>query len=261
MIRLRSALGKETCGAAPRPGAPLSLATFADTAHFTGMAMPLSTELRAVFLNRPLRWALILGAIAAIALAYMPGPLTSLTRGLIAWDVALVTYIVVLLHKMRNVEPDVIAKHSAENDEGRFFILIASLIAVVISLAVIVAEAAEAAVGSKFVHVAFVFVTVAISWLFVHTMFAAHYTHEFYGPDDDGEGTREGLMFPECDKPDFWDFWHFALVIGVANQTADVQISSQSIRRIVTLHGIIAFVFNTVILALTINQAAGLFPN
>ncbi|MFT3727264.1 MAG: DUF1345 domain-containing protein [Terricaulis sp.] len=224
------------------------------------MAMPLSTELRAVFLNRPLRWALILGAAAAVAMAYVPGPLTTLTRALIAWDLGLLAYISVLVHKMRGIEPEAIAKHSAENDEGRFFILIASLIAVSISLAVIIAEAAEAAVGSKVVHVAFVFVTVAISWLFVHTMFAAHYTHEFYGPDDDGKGTRRGLMFPGCDAPDFWDFWHFALVIGVANQTADVQITSQSIRRIVTLHGIIAFVFNTVILALTINQAAGLFP-
>ena len=224
------------------------------------MAMPLSTELRAVFLNRPLRWAIILGALSAIVMAYAPGSLTTLTRALIAWDIGLSAYIGVLVHKMRDAEPDAIAKHSAENDEGRFFILIASLVAVVISLAVIIAEAAEAAVGSKVVHVAFVFVTVAISWLFVHTMFAAHYTHEYYGPDDDGKGTREGLMFPGCDQPDFWDFWHFALVIGDANQTADIQITSQSIRRIVTLHGIIAFVFNTVILALTINQAAGLFP-
>lgn len=225
------------------------------------MAMPLSTEFRAILHNRPLRWGIVFGALAAIGMHYAPWPLTSLTRGLVAWDVGLSVYIISLVHKMRGAEPDLIAKHAAENDQGRDFVLFASLIAVVISVIVIIAEAAEASGGSKAVHVGFIFFTVALSWLFIHTTFAAHYTHEYYGPDDDGEGTREGLIFPGCNRPDFWDFWHFALVIGVANQTADIQISSQSIRRIVTLHGIIAFVFNTVILALTINQAANLFPS
>src|SRR5262249_36036293 len=158
------------------------------------MAMPLSTELRAVFLNRPLRWAIILGVASAVALAYAPSQLTTLTRGLLAWDVALSVYLVVLVLKMRGVEPVDIAKHAAENDEGRNFVLFASLTAVVISLAVVIAEAAEAAVGSRLVHVAFVFITVTLSWLFVHTMFAVHYMHEFYGPDDDRKGTREGLL-------------------------------------------------------------------
>jgi len=242
-------------------GAPAPLATWSDAVHVGLMAMPLATELRAILRNRPLRWAIVFGVLTAIALNSIAGPLTGLTRGLVAWDVALSVYLIALVRKMRGVEPELIAKHAAENDQGRHFVLFLSLIAVVISVTVVIAEAAEATVGSRAAHVAFIFFTVALSWLFIHTTFAAHYTHEFYGPDDDGEGTREGLMFPGCDKPDFWDFWHFALVIGVANQTADIQISSQSIRRIVTLHGIIAFVFNTVILALTINQAADLFPN
>ena len=222
--------------------------------------MPLATEFRAVLHNRPLRWGIVFGALTAIAL-HFAGVLTGLTRGLVAWDVGLAVYIISLVHKMRGIEPEVIAKHAAENDQGRDFVLFASLIAVVISVTVVIAEAAEATVGSRAAHVGFIFFTVALSWLFIHTTFAAHYTHEFYGPDSDGEGTRGGLMFPGCEQPDFWDFWHFALVIGVANQTADIQITSQTIRRIVTLHGIIAFVFNTVILALTINQAADLFPS
>ena len=70
----------------------------------------------------------------------------------------------------------------------------------------------------------------------------------------------EGLLFPGDEKdPGYWDFVHFAFVIGVANQTADVQIASTSVRRLVTWHGIVAFVFNTVILALSINATASLF--
>jgi uncharacterized membrane protein len=107
-------------------------------------------------------------------------------------------------------------------------------------------------------HIAFVFATVALSWLFVHTSFAKHYAHEHFGPATKGD-IRKGLIFPGDQEPDFGDFMHFALVIGVAAQTADIQISTKPIRRVVTLHGVLAFVFNTVILALTINLAASLF--
>ena len=216
------------------------------------------TGLRAIARNRPLRWGLIVGALTALGLASMPGPLTALTRGLIAWDAGLSIYLIVLLSKMRGATPEHIAERAAETDQGRHFTLYVSLTGVVISVAVIVAEAGAAAIGPKAVHVAFVFLTVALSWLFIHTTFAAHYAHEYYGPGE-SRNVRGGLLFPGGEKPDFWDFWHFALVIGVANQTADVQITGKTIRRIVTLHGIMAFVFNTVILALTINLAAGLF--
>ncbi len=41
-------------------------------------------------------------------------------------------------------------------------------------------------------------------------------------------------------------------------QTADVQISSRKMRRLATAHGFISFVFNAVILALTVNFGASL---
>lgn len=215
------------------------------------------TGFLALLRNHPLRWSLIIGILAALGLSLYPSHLGALTRWLIAWDLAMIAYVLVLVLKMRGATPTDIAMHAADNDEGRAFILFVSLLSVAVSLVAIIAEARAGAQHAKALHIGFVFVTVALSWLFVHTTFATHYTHEFYGPDEDG--VREGLIFPGDEKPDFWDFWHFALVIGVANQTADVQISSKSIRHVVTLHGIAAFLFNTVILALTINLAAGLF--
>jgi uncharacterized membrane protein len=220
--------------------------------------MPLSTELRAIVQNRPLRWGLIAGIAAGLALAFAPNALGVLTRWLVAWDVALAVYLAVLIHKMIGASPEHMTKHAAETDEGRHFILFVSLAGVVVSIAAIFIEAGAQAQSDKALHVGFVMLTVPLSWLFVHASFATHYTHEYYGPLDGKEGVRKGLMFPGDEEPDFWDFWHFALVIGVANQTADVQISNKAIRRIVTLHGVAAFVFNTVILALTINLAAGL---
>ena len=99
--------------------------------------------------------------------------------------------------------------------------------------------------------------TVALSWTFVQVIFALHYAHRFYSADAKG-GDRKGLMFPGERTPDYWDFLHFAVIIGVANQTADVQIAERGLRRLSTLHSLTAFVFNTVILALAVNLAVSL---
>ena len=106
-------------------------------------------------------------------------------------------------------------------------------------------------------------VSVALSWCFIHLMFAQHYAHGFYAPGTTASGAksrkaRGGLLFPGEDEPDYWDFIHFSLIIGVACQTADVQIADRSLRRISSIHSVTAFVFNTVILALGVNFAVSL---
>jgi hypothetical protein len=99
--------------------------------------------------------------------------------------------------------------------------------------------------------------TVGLSWLYVHIIFALHYAHGFYAPRDDGKGDQGGLIFPGEEDADYWDFLHFALIIGVACQTADVQISDRGVRRLSSVHSLTAFVFNTVIVALAVNLAVG----
>jgi uncharacterized membrane protein len=217
--------------------------------------------LRALYRHTPLMLALAAGAATALALAFIPNDLITLTRTLIAWDVAVAVNLIAILVQTRDITPENMARHSEATDEGRYFVLFGSLLAVAASVTAIVLELqARLAPGLlKNLHVAFVMFTVALSWLFVHTTFAKHYAHEYFGPAGKG-AIRKGLLFPGDDKhPDFADFFHFAMVIGVANQTADIQIAAKPIRRIVTLLGVVAFVFNTVILALTINLAAGLF--
>ena len=210
------------------------------------------------------RKAILVGVAAGVAVALLlhalANALTPLTRGLAAWDAGIVGYLATLFWLLRHATPDRIAAKVAATDEGRFFILFISLLAFVLSIAAIVAEAGQAAAAhgaDKPARVAFVLITVALSWLFVHTTFANHYAHEYYGQSPANEA-RGGLIFPGDLDPNFWDFMHFALVIGVANQTADILISSKSIRNVVTVHGCIAFVFNTVILALAINFAASM---
>ena len=92
-----------------------------------------------------------------------------------------------------------------------------------------------------------------------HVTFAFRYAHEYYTSDvaPPPEFDR-GLEFPGEKRPDYLDFVYFALVLGMTFQVSDVQITSRKLRRLATLHGLIGFLYNTVILALTVNIAAGL---
>ena len=80
----------------------------------------------------------------------------------------------------------------------------------------------------------------------------------FTRPRADGDGPTGGLKFPEEERPDYLDFVYFAFVLGMTFQVSDVQITSRKLRRVATLHGLISFLFNTVIVAFTVNIAAGL---
>ena len=53
------------------------------------------------------------------------------------------------------------------------------------------------------------------------------------------------MKFPDDDKPDYWDFIYFSFVIGMTFQVSDVQVHQQGIRRLVTAHGFVSFLFNT----------------
>jgi uncharacterized membrane protein len=100
-------------------------------------------------------------------------------------------------------------------------------------------------------HAALAVTTIALSWTFIHVLFALHYAHDYYG-----SGTRaNGLIFPGDDKPDYWDFAYFAFVVGMTFQVSDVQVSNRLIRRLVVTHGALSFVFNTAILAVSVNLA------
>jgi uncharacterized membrane protein len=100
---------------------------------------------------------------------------------------------------------------------------------------------------------------VIISWWLVHTVFTMRYAHLYYTTDEGKKTPLGGLEFPGNDKePDYLDFVYFSFVVGMTFQVSDVEISSKQIRRLAWAHGLIAFAFNTAIVALSINVISGL---
>jgi uncharacterized membrane protein len=93
--------------------------------------------------------------------------------------------------------------------------------------------------------------TVLLSWALVHTLFALRYAHLYYA---DGAG---GIDFKTDDPPDFVDFAYMAFTVGMTFQVSDTDIQLRPIRRAVLRHALLAYVFGTVIIAVTINVIAG----
>lgn len=99
---------------------------------------------------------------------------------------------------------------------------------------------------------------VLLSWILLHTIFTIRYAHLYHDPNSLSTGSNVGgISFPSRKAPDYIDFAYFSFVIGMTFQGSDVQVDSRVIRRFVLLHSLISFVFNTIILALTINTIAG----
>jgi uncharacterized membrane protein len=100
---------------------------------------------------------------------------------------------------------------------------------------------------------------VPLGWLTLHTLAALHYEHVYYGKAE-GEGRRDegGLAFPRTSEPTAGDFLYHAFVVGMTAQVSDVQVLTPAMRRLTLAHGVVSFFFNTVILALAVNVAAGL---
>lgn len=222
-----------------------------------------------IFASRPrLFGASLIGAVAGLSLAQFAPGLPRVTDLVAGWDVMCLAYMLSVTAAMLDHSPDDIRAHAAREDEGRGLILGLVLVAAAASVAAIGAELGHAKAEHGLLEaadIALVIGTVALSWLMVQFVFALHYAHEYYdenraSPGRDRQGRdRQGLAFPGGEVPDYWDFMHFSIVIGVAAQTADVAFTSKALRRIGTVHSLAAFAFNTVIVALTINLLAGLF--
>jgi uncharacterized membrane protein len=173
-------------------------------------------------------------------------------RLLIGWDVALLLYLVATGAMMSGAKTAEIKQHADAQDEGAFALMVLTVAAAGASFGAIFAELAASKQDPGFGPQALAILTVLLSWTFTHTIFALHYAYEFYG-----EGTRaSGLKFPDNNRPDYWDFVYFSFVIGMTFQVSDVAVTVKSIRRSVLTHGIIAFFFNTAIVALMVNLAA-----
>ena len=203
----------------------------------------------------------LLASAALMVVAYflIPSGIREPTRLLIAWNVGAWAFLALVAHMWSAPKADA-RVDSRPEDEGREVLLVLAVVAGIAAIGAIVWELGpvrQMAPWAKTEHLLLVGATILSAWTFIHVMFALHYAGAYYEPADDG-GICGGLKFPGGAEPDWGEFAYQAFVIGCAFATADVNVTTTQLRRVVLAHSIVAFAFNTVIVALTINIAAGL---
>jgi uncharacterized membrane protein len=211
-------------------------------------------RLRQIISSRPRLVAAV--AVGLLVYWFVPFPKVRLILG---WDAGAGLFLVVNAILMAITPPHRMPAEAAAQQDGEWTIFAMTLGGVVASVFAIILEfsAIKNLHGSERAsHVMVLVTTLIISWLTMHLVFALRYAHEFYTKEDDE--LQGGLDFPKEPEPDYYDFLYFSLVLGMTFQVSDVDITDRHLRRLATLQGFISFLFNTIILALTVNLAAGL---
>lgn len=93
---------------------------------------------------------------------------------------------------------------------------------------------------------------VILGWLAVQSVYMFHYARLYFAED------RRGIDFNTDEPPHFGDFIYFTITIAMTYQVSDTSISDSRIRRVVSRHALLSFLFGTAIIGTTINVMAGL---
>lgn len=187
--------------------------------------------------------------------------LDELTHVMISWDVFSVCMIIMSWITFYITTSQQIREQARVQDSSRILIFITVLVSTFASfLAVLLLIISKKEFkDTESLHLIVAIAGMLFSWFLIHTIFTFRYAHIFYGDHEEKPNTHAGgLEFPDDKKPDYMDFAYFSFVLGMTFQVSDVEVTSKSLRRLVMLHGILSFGFNTIMIALTINVVAGL---
>lgn len=217
----------------------------------------------ALFLNklRPLHRLLIsLSAFLAAFVSTNAWGMAPLVHWLSCWVAFSATYLALSWYTIVTMPVSAIIRRAGEEDGSRIFVSSFLLLAIAACLCGVLAFTigARGQMIGRWPYLGISFLSIMFSWMLVHTLYAFHYAHLYYKDATEEAVKGEGLDFPGHEAPDYMDFVYFSIVLGCTFQVSDVEISSKRIRRVALFHGLLSFVMNTFVVALTINIIAGL---
>ncbi len=203
-------------------------------------------------------------SLIRLALAVLVGVVTGVAAAvtapwqvvpLLVWDATAVTWATPLWWRIAHMDAMATSVHATGEDPRRATTDAVLLSASVISLVAVVIGVVKSSSShgdEKAVLVAAGILTIVISWAVVHTLFTLRYAGLYY------QGADGGVDFNEDDKPCYLDFAYLAFTIGMTYQVSDSDLTTKEVRHTALRHALLSYLFGTVIIAATINLAAGL---
>ncbi|PZE75849.1 DUF1345 domain-containing protein [Curtobacterium sp. MCBD17_019] len=198
--------------------------------------------------------AMVVVGVAAGVVAFVVH--AGLAAWAIGWTAACLTYLVRVWTAVHGLDGVATRIHALREDPTRRVSHVLLVLAAVGSLFIV----GMTLIGSKEsgglradLLAALAVLSVALSWILIHTLFMLRYAVQYYGGDAEG-----GIDFNQRTPPAYGDFAYFAFNLGMTFQVSDTAVTSTAIRRVVLRHCLLAYVFGSVILATLVNLVAGL---
>jgi uncharacterized membrane protein len=190
----------------------------------------------------------VLGALAVVLGTWQVGLL-------MGWMAASAVFGAWMWFTMWPMDGRATAEHALRQDAGHTATDLAVLVAAVASLGAVgllLIGSSSASASTKNVYAALTVGSVALAWATIHTLFTARYARLYYSPDPGGVDFNEG------EPPAYRDFAYLAFTIGMTYQVSDTSLTSREMRANALRHGLLSYLFGTVIIASMINLVAGL---
>jgi len=197
--------------------------------------------------------------IATVAFLIQPYSILLPTRLIVSWDIGALIYLCLAWIVIVRSDAGMTRERTLSQDQSGliiFLLVIGAACASIIAIGFMQTPVKEISFWPKTWHIALSVLALMSSWLLIQTVFAFHYARRYYGANKHMPTDESPLLFPGHRAPDYMDFAYYACVIGMTSQVSDVMAASRQMRRLTLMHGILSFVFNIAVLALSINIIA-----
>lgn len=186
----------------------------------------------------------------------------------LGWGAAALTYVVWVWVVVGGMDPAQTRAHATAEDPSRGatdVLILAANVASLAAVAAVVVDSHRGDDGSRLGGGLLALGSVALSWMLVQTLFTLRYAELYYSQleGDGGDGSRNssseaGINFNQAEPPRYTDFAYLATSLGMTYQVSDTNLQNHRIRAEALKHGLLSYLFGTIILAATINLVIGL---
>ncbi len=195
--------------------------------------------------------AVAVGIVVAVLTSFIDAVHHAVIAG---WAAACLVYVVWVWSAVGRMDARTTRSHATLEDPGRRtadLVLIIAAVASVVAVVWVLVDARHLKGGAQLGVALLAIVSVALTWLLVHTIYTLRYARIYYRKDG-------GVDFNQDEPPQYSDFAYLAFTLGMTFQVSDTNVSSSYVRRTILGHTLLSYVFGTVIVAATVNLVAGL---